>query len=63
MDTGYVKPKKPELVRIMTQLVFTQEDWREIETFLVSTGRIKGRAYVEAMKMYIENEKKAGRYV
>jgi hypothetical protein len=58
----YVKPKKPELVRVQTQLVFSPEEHREIDTFLVSTGRVKGRCYVEAMKLYIERERKAGRY-
>ena len=55
--------KKPEMTRANTQLVYGPGEWDEIDRFIVSTGRVKGRVFVEAMKMYIEEEKKAGRYV
>lgn len=58
----FKKPRKPYLTRVQTQLVFTKEEWEECESFLVSTGRVKGRCYVEAMKLYIEREREAGRY-
>ena len=54
--------KKPEETRVNTQLVFRPGEWNEIDRFLVSTGRVKGRCYVEAMKQYIEREREAGRY-
>jgi len=63
MSDVYVEPKKPEMIRVMTQLIFTREEWEECNTFLVSTGRVKGRAHVEAMKQYIERERKEGRYI
>ena len=54
---------KPELIRVQTQLVFTKEQLDKVDRFLVTTGRVKGRAYVEAMLEYIERERKEGRYV
>jgi len=60
MDETY---KKPEVIRVGTELIYSMEDWKEQDRFLVSTGRTKGRAYVEAMRLYIERERKEGRYV
>jgi len=63
MKETYVKPKKPETNRVQVQLIYGPGEYEEQDRFLVSTGRTKGRAYVEAMKLYIEAERKAGRYV
>jgi len=51
-----------EFKRVGLQLIVSANDLEEIDRFLRWTDRTKGRAYVEAMKLYIERERKEGRY-
>jgi len=55
--------KKPEMDRVNSQLIYGPGEWEEIDRYIVTTGRIKGREFVKAMLAEIARERDAGRWV